>query len=293
MQIITKGSNYSFCGLGSIIVQDLRKELAAVYGEAACTDERMYAIQRFMSRLDWGNEDGIFGKLDFVMLPFMCNGVASINAFYDLKSKNKVRVGFDPVLNDSNVATHYAFDQYGCYPKYNADTSIKATCIGYPMTGKKAYNSSEFALFRKIQEFTSSVDVMSCGSRSVSALSQYSAVNGIRQAGSGYLSFYLTGDTPGLSISNFCCFVCTGNSDLSTTKFFTNAGECFARTQTGEININTNLDFVNFGNDHKYDAHLALEKYSFSVMGHAVGLTSDEARIVRDALMELKVALSL
>lgn len=293
MQIITKGSNYSSCGLGSVIVQDLRKELAAVYGEAACTDERMYAIQRFMSRLDWGNDDGIFGKLDFVMLPFMCNGVASINAFYDLKSKNKVRVGYSPVLNDSNVATHYAFDQYGCYPKYNADTSVKATCIGYPMTGKKAYNSSEFALFRKIQEYTDIADVMSCGTGRVSCLFNHSSVSGIRQAGSGYLTFHLSGDTPGLTLSNFYCFVNTGNCDLSTTKFITNAGECFARSLTGTVSDSTNLEFVNYGNDHKYDAHLAMEKFSFSVMGHAVGLTVDEARIVRDALMELKEALNL
>lgn len=294
MQIITKGSNYLSCGLGSVVVQDLKKELVAVYGAAACTDERMYAIQRFMARLDWGNESGIFGKLSFVMLPFMCNGVASINAFYDLKSKNKVKVGYDPILNDSTVATHYAFDQYGCYPKNNADTNVKATCIGHPMAGKKSYNSSEFALFRKIQEFVSTTHVMTCGAGRVSAQPQYLTVTGTRQVDSGaFLTFNLSADTTGLSISNLCCFVCTGDFDLSTTKFFTNAGECFARTQTGEININTNLEFVNFGNDYKYDARLALENYSFSVMGHAVGLTSDEARIVRDALMELKASLSL
>lgn len=293
MQIITKGSNYISCGLGSVVAQDLKKELVAVYGAASCTDERMYAIQRFMARLDWGNESGIFGKLSFVMLPFMCNGVASINAFYDLKSKNNVRVGHDPIVNNSNVATHYAFDQYGCYPKNNADTNVKAT--GFPMEGKKAYNSSEFALFRNIQELVSATAVMTCGlGRVVATPPPASLVNGYRSTGSaGHLSFNLTGDISGLSVFNLCCFVVTGDSDLSTTRFFTNAGECFARELIGEININRDLEFVNFGNEHSSDADRALEKYSFSVMGHAVGLTSDEARIVRDSLMELKAALSL
>lgn len=293
MQIITKGSNYSNCGLGSVIVQDLKKELVAVFGAEACTDERMIAIQSFMARLDWFNENGIFGKLTFLMMPFMCNGVASMNAFYDLKSKSRVRVGYSPILDESNVATHYAFDQYGCYPKKNTDTNVKATVVGYPMSGFKAWNSSEFALFKRLEDFSYSVDLMTCGTGRVSVSPQYSTVNGIRQAGSGYLTFHLSGDTPGLTPSNFCCFVNTGDCDLSTTKFITNAGECFARSLTGTVSDSANLDFVNYGNDHKYDAHLAMEKYSFSVMGHAVGLTVDEARIVRDALMELKEALSL
>lgn len=294
MQIITKGSNYSSCGLGSVVVQDLKKELTAVFGAGACTDERMVAIQNFMARLDWYNENGIFGKLTFVMLPFMCDGVASMSAFYDLKTKTKVKVGYNPVLDDSNLGTHYAFDQYGCYPKKNTDTNVKATIIGYPMTGLKSWNSSEFALFRRLENFTGIVDVLSCAKGRVSSSGTYGSASGTRQnSGGNYLSFSLSGDTPGLNYGNFCCFVVTGDCDLATTKFFTNAGECFGRSETGTLDKTASLEFVTFGNDHKYDAHLALEKYSFSVMGHAVGLTADEARIVRDALMELKGALDL
>lgn len=294
MKIITKGSNYSGCGLGYVIDEDFKAELVSVFGSSAVTDEKVLALQKLKSRLDWGNESGIYGKLHFLVVPFMSANTPSTNAFYDLKSKTKVKVGRNIDITDENIGTYWAFDGYGCYPKYNADTSrtIYPTVIGYPMTGFKAWNSSEFCLMRRIQVTMDVAHFLTngVGRDTVNGISNHVVAcnrNNVLSSGN------LVAKIPGTNDWNNYAVVHTGTGDFSTEKVVTNNGECFYESETGTTSHNLDLTFMRFGGDHSYHEDTCKEQLTFSVVGHAVGLVIEEARIVRDALMELKEALSL
>lgn len=292
MQIKIKGADFSECGLGVVIDEDLKAELISVFGAAAITDARLFAIQKFMSKISWGDPSGIYGKLNFICLPFLCDGTASMAAFYDIVGHRTMKVGYSPVVDENNLSTHFGFDSYGCWPKYNANSSVKATAIGYPL-GVLAYKCSEFALMRRRLVTEDSFFISNGDGRDKANGISYQTVIAQKQSGAGYYMQTLTAEQPGLTPTNICAIVHTGIGDYSQDKVFTNIGESFYTSSAGTLNLTGVNNYVKFGGSHSYGSDECKEQFTFSVMGLGVGLNANEARILRDALMSLKSELSL
>lgn len=295
MKVIVDGANYQDTGLGQVVVDSVKNELISVYGAGNVTDEKVFAVQRLMSRLGWGLEYGIYPKLKFLMLPFMCGGVANTSAFWDLVSKEKKTVGAGSyVVTDSNIGDYWTFDSYGCYPKKNADSNVTANGI---IINEIRATCSEFALFRRTgnQQVAGKIMSNAAGSFNVPNVGQ-DAITTVRYNGAGntnYFSCNVSGAIPGLGINNIHVIVNTGTGAFATEKIVTDLGECFYASQTGSPDDTGRNYEVSFGSDHTFKNSDATEMLTFAVMGFAVGLDVDEARIVRDALVELKNSLAL
>lgn len=292
MRTVVSGADYSNSGLGRIVDINLEEELKSVYGSGNVTDEKVLAIQVFMSRIGWGLDFGIYPKLQFVLLPFMCGGTASMSAFYDLVHKREVTVGTSPVVNSSNVANLWTFDSYGCYPKKLDDSTTKSTAINIPSPYIKAFESSEFALLRRNANARIPGGCWSNGTGRMQTTSVTLTVDGTRQTASGSYFHGNLGDA-GVDSNTITCYVNTGIGDFASDKIVTNGGECFYDSETGTVNKATLSTYVTFGGPYNYNNSDAKEMYTFEVMGLAVGLNVNEARILRDALMELKAVLDL